>query len=322
MFVSRLPPVAVACALIALGLSPARAAATYGVGTSAQAWDHTAFVNVVSAYRMGQNASGTFSEPSDTPPYQINGCSFIPANPDFVCEGSWTGTASTSYNLTASSSTASLGTARLSQPAYAGQSVGSTYADLATGKLGGTSQADWARGATTYASFSDRLTFNIDGAGPATVTTIRVSFAIDGGFTLLNSSRASAQVNGDLRFGVAFATLNDGNAVVPSQIQGGWVTGGWVSDSPGTSVFTGTYALVGAAPTLDLRTRLMTNADWGALASYSNTAAFQMSLPANVSYTSDSGVFLSAVPEPGTWALMLAGLAGTGWVARRRRQQR
>jgi PEP-CTERM motif len=284
----------------------------YGVATSAVAWDYTAFVNVVSAYRMGQDSSLAFTNPTDTPPYQLNGCDFIAPNPDFVCQGASSGTVSASYNLTASSSSASLQSARLSQPAYLGKSVGSTYADLATGKLGGTSQADWARGASTRASFSDLLTFNITGAGPATVTNITVSLVFDRDLSL-NTAQ------GDLRFGNAFATATSGKQVVNSSTQGGWVTGVWASKSPGLSVFTGIYALVGATPSLGLRTYLSTDTGWATGSSYDNTAAFEMTLPAGVSYSSSSGVFLSAVPEPETYALLLAGLSVVGFMACRRR---
>ncbi len=61
----------------------------------------------------------------------------------------------------------------------------------------------------------------------------------------------------------------------------------------------------------------------GDICDYSHTARLTFTLPTNVSFTSDSGVFLSdgavaAVPEPETGALMLAGLAALGWTVRRR----
>jgi hypothetical protein len=154
-----------------------------------------------------------------------------------------------------------------------------------------------------------------------------VSFAIDGG--LVNSSNAfsGASVSADLRFGAAFASVayqraNGDTISPPFSIlnQGGWVSGSWApGSSPSLSIFNGVYALVGATPTLDVRGALDTFANSVASATYSNTAAFQMSLPTGVSYSSASGVFLSAVPEPGSWALMLAGVGGLLTLARHRR---
>jgi hypothetical protein len=52
---------------------------------------------------------------------------------------------------------------------------------------------------------------------------------------------------------------------------------------------------------------------------YSHTAVFGLTVPANFTYTSDSGVFLTqAAPEPGTVVLLALGLAGTLTLRRRR----
>ncbi len=59
---------------------------------------------------------------------------------------------------------------------------------------------------------------------------------------------------------------------------------------------------------------------------FGQTSAIRFgALPDGLSFGSSSGVFLSEVtpiPEPGTWALWLAGLGAVGWVARRRRLSR
>lgn len=57
------------------------------------------------------------------------------------------------------------------------------------------------------------------------------------------------------------------------------------------------------------------------VADFGNTLRFQWTLPEGLSVRSASGVFMSAtpVPEPSSWALMLAGLAGTATIAGRRR---
>jgi hypothetical protein len=57
---------------------------------------------------------------------------------------------------------------------------------------------------------------------------------------------------------------------------------------------------------------------------YGHTAAVTMDLPKDVTFTSNSGVFLtnppSAAPEPATWALMMLAVGGVGGVLRTRRR--
>jgi hypothetical protein len=53
-------------------------------------------------------------------------------------------------------------------------------------------------------------------------------------------------------------------------------------------------------------------------ADFGHTVRFEWDLPEGVAFTSASGQFLAAVPEPGTWAFMLSGLAAVGRLARRR----
>jgi hypothetical protein len=64
----------------------------------------------------------------------------------------------------------------------------------------------------------------------------------------------------------------------------------------------------------------------GATCDGTHTGALTMSLPTGVTFTSDSGIFLtqtpatSGTPEPGTWVLMGCGIVGLGMVRARKRQ--
>jgi len=61
-----------------------------------------------------------------------------------------------------------------------------------------------------------------------------------------------------------------------------------------------------------------------ASADFSNTSTLSLMLPTGVSFTSDSGVFLSGLsasaPEPAAWIAMLAGFGLVGAAFRRRRR--
>lgn len=65
--------------------------------------------------------------------------------------------------------------------------------------------------------------------------------------------------------------------------------------------------------------------DWGSLSSGLDTFGFSAAplsagLFRDTSTFCDDGVLrVAAVPEPGTWAMWMAGLGGIGFIARRRR---
>jgi len=75
----------------------------------------------------------------------------------------------------------------------------------------------------------------------------------------------------------------------------------------------------GSALTLYFYATLSVFAEGGAVADYSHTARFGWELPDDVTVTSASGRFMTAaVPEPASYALMLAGLAVLPWARRLR----
>jgi hypothetical protein len=86
--------------------------------------------------------------------------------------------------------------------------------------------------------------------------------------------------------------------------------------------FSAIYALPVGVSTLRFEQSLAANCWKTGSCDYGHTAAFDMSLPAGVTFTSESGVFLTApvseVPEPSTVLLSLAGLTGVLIASRRK----
>ena len=210
-----------------------------------------------------------------------------------------------------------------------------TAANLADGTLrvhaqGGTVYVgQGGEGAVANARFVDGLHFNIAGAAADAVTAIGVHYtleghAVSGGFGSGYAEMDTAFGLGNAGFAVYAAGRGFDPFAITSHTELGWASFGYSALDPTHVAFDGIYNLLGSTQTLRIEAYLSAGAAFADL-DYGNTLRVSFTLPGNVSYTSDSGVFLSAtnpvtpVPEPETWALMLAGLGLTGHLARRRR---
>lgn len=214
--------------------------------------------------------------------------------------------------------TSSFDQSSFSQDTTNGLVTGSAYAaaDLSAGTVRAASSGSstivngpFGVGAT-LAELSDALTFTIAGAGPTTVTDIVVTYTLDG--TDSFGPLAIYNQTDSLFFGSALTEFYSDTAQ-------SWASANFVSSSPNDGVFQGVYALVGSTVVLPLTLSLVVDCEDGCTADFSNTGMIGLSLPSNVSFTSASGVFLTATPEPSSWTMMLIGGAGVViGIARRR----
>jgi len=210
-----------------------------------------------------------------------------------------------------------------------------TAANLADGTLrvhaqGGTVYVGQSgEGAVATARFVDGLHFNVAGAAADAVTAIGVHYtleghAVSGGFGSGHAEMDTAFGLGNAGFVVAAAGRGFDPFAITSHTERVWASFGYSALDPTHVAFDGIYNLLGSTQTLGIDAYLSAGAAFADL-DYGNTLRVSFTLPGNVSYTSDSGVFLSApsvvtpVPEPETWALMMAGVGLLGHYARRRR---
>ncbi len=185
-------------------------------------------------------------------------------------------------------------------------------------------------------TMNDVLHFSIPGASATTVTQIGVTFTLAGNISAPGYRDPSyspiGEVYGGMTFGsvpsdfylvnsaatgyVTMATLNN----YPSSHDDTWTTN--ASHTLNVSSFT--YDLVGASVDVPFYLFITAQCRYGAVCDF-DAVKLGLNLPSGVSYTSDSGGFMSggggvaSVPEPTSWAMLIAGFGIVGASARRRR---
>lgn len=195
-------------------------------------------------------------------------------------------------------------------------------------------------GSGSSGNISDELHFTAaPGATASTVTAIGVTFTVGGTFrpSGSNDNSGAAKEAGDFYGALTvgghaanFSFSNDsttGFATTGSfyQYPYSFDVGSWTHNADYTSAtFAGIYYFTGASSDTAVTLGASFDCADGLICGFGNS--LQLSLPTGVSYTSDSGVFLTAgagaagaVPEPANWAMLVAGFGIVGIATRRRR---
>jgi hypothetical protein len=200
-------------------------------------------------------------------------------------------------------------------------------ADMPTGSLHVLAQSTYnpyAYGAVASAAIVDFVTFHVLGSSSAVIDvgvsldgivsgaglgagwyTGSLAFSFGGGFQFYGVIADNGYTSGSLAGSTGYYPPDGWNSYTDSVSPTGFVFNGQLSVTDGERLY------------LDMG--LTTQAFAGATADFLNTAQLSLGLPGGVSFTSDSGVLLTAgVPEPSTWGLMLLGFAGLGYAGYRR----
>lgn len=192
------------------------------------------------------------------------------------------------------------------------ESTARAYGDLRTGKVGafaGTSASGYS---TASAIISENLLFNIAGADADTITPVRF---------LVSLHAAAADAHSLFRFRAdygQFTVVGDFDRPYFTETTAWSAARTWVE---GTTRYADlTYNLRGANQLLTVEMTLQAIAFLGKTSDFYHTGGLQIMAPQGTTFTSQSGVFLTAngVPEPASWAMLIAGFGLVGGMARRR----
>lgn len=204
---------------------------------------------------------------------------------------------------------------------------GAGYSNLATGSLGALAQVNNGGFASATSIWSENLTFNVSGATSSTITDITLNFLLHGTLAGAGTGASfSLYANGGQSGAFTIGRgIHETRGPEFSSYDANWksfqVTPTGDAD---TYSITAVLGLIGVNPSLTLANSLYVFAESNGVANFMNTASLSLGLPNGVTYTSQSGVFLSqvsGVPEPASWAMMLGGFGMVGGAMRYRRRR-
>ncbi len=169
----------------------------------------------------------------------------------------------------------------------------------------------------------DGLTFFVPGGGSANVT---MTYVYDGNLGATDPSEPS--YSSEIKYFIGSADMdwtgasNINGTQVGTAETSGFNTFIYTNNTASGFQFQGTFTVTNGESLQLFYTQEM-NCNTGQVCDFSNTGQMGLVLPTGVSFTSDSGVFLtqsegSAAPEPGSLLLMGLGIAAMGCFARHR----
>jgi len=203
-------------------------------------------------------------------------------------------------------------------------------ADLRTGTVRATAASDgYLASGTAHADLYEDVTFAVAGGGSQQITVISHLDGMIGSFA--NTFSVSA-LGYTLNFGGSnflYTSLgSQGGFTVSAGGAYGGPPDGWDSYALSNVTDTG-FDFTGLLTITDgekrsIGQRLYLNCQEGVNCDFSHTGSIALQLPAGVTFTSGSGVFLAppapgAVPEPASWAMLLAGFGLIGAATRGQR---